>query len=238
MGMNTYTKNALKIIDNIEVPQHLKASSPSKISLKENSAFGMLAGPQFSCPSATLACKDCYAMKKRHMFQNVQNALAQNWLLIKQLHKKRNTKRAVKELLNIIPKKAKIFRIHESGDWFSQWYINAWAEVVKQRPHTSFWFYTRSFKFNYSKLTRLHNLTMWASTDNYNLKEAKKFVKRYKKSGTKHAYGPWEHNKRIPMGSFKCPATSKKMPTLGACEKCMLCVVKKRVNKNVVFLKH
>src|SRR5574337_56785 len=112
---NKYTNKALKIINNINAPSHLTASSPSKISLKENSAFSMLAGPEFGCPSATPACENCYAMKRRHIFPNVQNALAKNWLLIKALHKKRNTKKAVKELLNIIPKNAKIFRIHESS---------------------------------------------------------------------------------------------------------------------------
>src|SRR6266404_2799296 len=127
--MNNYTKKALKIINNINIPDHLTASSPSKISLKENSAFSMLAGPEFGCPSATLACKDCYAMKKRHLFSNVQTALARNWALIKKLNKNKNTKRASEELLNIIPKSAKIFRIHESSDFFSQWYVDTWAEV-------------------------------------------------------------------------------------------------------------
>lgn len=230
-----YINKMFHILDNIIPPKELKASSPAKISLKENSAFSLPAGKDFSCVGETKACKDCYARKGRFLFDNVERAYAENWLLVKSLKSK---KQITKELLKVVPKKARIFRIHASGDFYTQRYVDAWADVIKQRPKTLFWFYTRSFKFNYSKLTRLPNLTMWASTDDHNKKEAKKFVRRYRKSGTKHAYGPWLHNKEIPNNSFVCPATSKKLKLEGACEKCMLCVVKKRVKKNVVFLEH
>jgi hypothetical protein len=227
-----------KILDNIDTPSNFISSSPAKISLKENSAFSLPAGKLFSCVGETKACAGCYARKGRFLFDQVERAYAKNWLFLKALLKSKTNKKLVNELLKVVPDKAKIYRIHASGDFVNQRYVNAWAEVIKQRPHTLFWFYTRSFKFNYSKLTRLPNLTMWASTDQYNIKEARKFVRRHRKSGAKHAYGPWEHNKPPPKNSFLCPATTKKLELNGACEKCMLCVVKKRVKKNVVFLKH
>lgn len=234
----SYTNKMLRILDNENVPDGFRPSNPSKISLAPDRAFSLPAGPKFACPGATKACDGCYAMKGRHIFSNVQSAFAKNWLLIKQLEKKKNTKEAVKLLLEMIPEKANIFRIHESGDFFSQWYVNVWAEVVRQRPHILFWAYTRSFKFNFTKLTRNKNFTLWASTDQYNEKQANRFVRRFRKSGVKHAYGPWEHGKDVPNDSFVCPVTSKRLATEGACEKCLLCVVKKRVSKNVVFLSH
>ena len=236
--MYTYTKNVLKTINNVTAPNHFKASSPSKISVKKDNSFSMLAGPQFSCPKATTACEDCYAMKGRHHMPNVQLAMIKNWLLIKEFSRTRQTTRAVQELLKIIPKKARMFRIHESGDFFNNWYVKVWAEVIKQRSDVLFFTYTRSFHLNFAPLTKLKNFTLWASSDQYNLKEAKKFVRRYRKSGTKHAYGPYPHRKRIPRNSTKCPSTTKKISVEGACEKCMLCVVKKRINKNMVFLEH
>lgn len=145
---------------------------------------------------------------------------------------------AISSLLTMIPENADIFRIHESSDFFSQWYVDVWAKVIKERRNTYFWAYTRSFDFNYSALTRNKNFALWASTDNYNINEAKQFVRRYRKSGTKHALGPWDRNIKIPDSSFICPATNHKLDMNGACEKCMLCVVKKRTHKNVVFLNH
>jgi hypothetical protein len=228
----------LNILDNVKTPEEFKPSSPAKISLKDGRAFSLPAGPLFSCPGATDACTDCYAMKYRHLFSNVQAAFAKNWLLIKKFEKKKDTNGAVKALLEMISDDAKVFRIHESGDFYSQWYINVWAEVVKQRKDITFWAYTRSFDFDFSKLTKQKNFALWASTDQYNQKAAKHFVRRFKKSGVKHAYGPYEHEKEIPENSFICPVTSGKLDVEGACEKCLLCVVKKRVNKNVVFLGH
>lgn len=228
----------LVVLDNIKAPEQFTASSPAKISLKSNRAFSLPAGPVFSCPGATDACVGCYAMKNRHLFSNVQAAFAKNWLLIKKLGAKKDTSKAVQALLDIIPKDAKIFRIHESGDFYSQWYVDVWAKVVKQRPDVQFWAYTRSFQFNFNELTKQKNFALWASTDKYNEKEAKKFVRKHRKSGVKHAIGPWKHNEEIPDKSFICPVTSKKLKVDGACEKCRLCVVKKLVSKNVVFLEH
>lgn len=236
--MNKYTNSLLKIIQEVKPGKEFSASSISKISLKDNNSFSLPAGPNFSCPGATQACKDCYAMKKRHHFPNVQTNFAKNWLLLKKFEKSKDIKSASELILNIIPPKAKVFRIHESGDFHSQWYIKVWADVVKARPEINFWAYTRSFHLNFSPLTKYPNFTLWASTDPHNIDKARKFVRRFKKSGTKHAYGPWDHNINIPKNSFICPVTNGKMDISGACEKCQLCIVKKRVNKNVVFMAH
>ncbi|KKM60739.1 hypothetical protein LCGC14_1538860 [marine sediment metagenome] len=236
--MNTYTKNVVKIMTNTKVPEHFTASTPAKISSKSNNSFSMLAGPKFGCPGATKACVDCYAMKGSHHMPNVQKALSKNWLLMKKLNKNYDIEKATQELISIIPKSAKIFRIHESSDFFSQWYVDVWANVVKSRKDVSFWAYTRSFNLNFTNLTRNPNFALWASTDKFNAQEAKQFVRRFRKSGVKHAYGPWEHETELPTNSFVCPATTGQIEMLGACEKCSLCIVKKRINKNIVFLKH
>lgn len=210
----------------------LKSSRASKISNKKNNGFSLPPSKQFSCPGETTACAKCYAKKGNFVFANTKRLQQDNWEVV-------NTEENIPaKLSNIMPKNSNIYRIHISGDFFSQEYVDMWADVIKAKPHTRFWAYTRSFHLNFTKLTRLPNFTLWASADEYNLKEAKQFVRRFRKSGTKLAYGPWDKEKEIPDNSFICPATSGKIEASGACEKCMLCVVKKRTNKNVVFIKH
>jgi len=226
-------KSILNVLDN--TPSSLTFSKPSKISKKKDSAFSLPAGPEFSCPGATDACKDCYAKKGRHVFKNVHGAFARNWELVKSYEAKNNVYGLAHFLADSIPHNREIFRIHESGDFHSQFMVDVWTEVVRMRRDIYFWAYTRSFDFNYSKLVRQPNMRLWASTDQYNNARAKKFAKRYKKVSL--AYGPWEHDKEIPENSFVCPVTSGKLNVNGACEECMLCVVHK-TKKNVVFLAH
>ena len=234
--MNKYTRSILKVINNTEEPESFTLSKPAKISKKDKSAFSLPAGPGLSCPGATEACVDCYAQKGRHVFKYVQSAFARNWKLMQWFEKKQDVEGAAEALSKAIPKERYIFRIHESGDFHSQFAIDVWTQVARLRRDIRFWAYTRSFHLDYSKLVRQPNMRLWASTDNYNVKLANKFVKRYKNSNVSHAYGPWKHD-NMPENSFICPATSGSLNTEGACEKCMLCVTK-RTNKNVVFLAH
>lgn len=236
--MSKYAKLMKKVVKATKPPDRFHLSGVQKLSLQDKNAFSLPAGPKFSCPGATKACDGCYAQKKRHMWNNVQKAFARNWKFLLEFEKKNDALGAAQAILEQIKPNATVFRIHESGDFHSQWVIDVWAEVVRQRKDVKFWAYTRSFHLNFTKLTRNKNFTLWASTDKNNLTGAKKFVRRFRKSGVKHAYGPWEHNEKLPDNSFACPVTTKKMALGGACEKCKLCIVKKKTPKNVVFLRH
>lgn len=216
-------------------PSTIKASSPSKISLRPGCSFDLPPGPRFSCPGATKACENCYAMKKRSMFSNVMARKISNWKGVKKIGS--NVDRLAARLNGVIAKDSKCFRIHSSGDYASQSYIDAWTKVIESRPEVKFWSYTRSFKFNYTKLLKLPNFTLFASTDQYNTKEASKFVKRYSKFNVRHAYGPWEKDWAIPSNTVICAVTSGKLKNDGACEKCKLCL-NKSITKNVLFLRH
>jgi hypothetical protein len=221
-----------------KIPKVFKLSGPTKISIKDRSAFSVPAGPKFACPGATKACDGCYAQKKRHLWSPVQKAFAENWKLLRKFERYNQTEQAVQAILQQIRKDAKVFRLYESGDFHSQWVVDVWANVVKSKKDVMFWAYTRSFHLNFAPLTKNKNFALWASTDEFNLQKAKQFVRRFRKSGVKHAYGPWEHDAELPPNSFVCPVTTGQMEVFGACEKCSLCIVKKRVKKNVVFLRH
>jgi hypothetical protein len=144
----------------------------------------------------------------------------------------------IDKISSMIPESIPLFRIHESGDFFDQRYLDAWIDVVKSRPNTYFFTYTRNFPLNYSKILKNKNFTLWASTDDYNIKEAKQFIKKYKKARVRHAFGPWNRVRQIPANSFICPATNHKLAMEGACERCKLCVVGTKTHKHVVFLEH
>ena len=78
-------------------------------------------------------------------------------------------------------KKIRIFRIHDSGDFFSQEYFNAWVETAKQRPDILFYAYTTSLPFWAERIEDLpKNLRLIASKggkaddliDKHNLRQA------------------------------------------------------------------
>ena len=235
----SYKDSMLKVIKSTACPEDFTLSHPAKISLEDNCSFSLPAGLKFSCPGATEACKDCYATKNRHVFRPVQSVFARNWLLLRRCERYNKMDKATSLILSQIRDDAEIFRIHESGDFHSQWAVEMWENIIKNRKDVDFWAYTRSFMMDYSRILKQKNFALWASTDNFNLIEAEKFVKKYKRSGVKHAYGPWDRtNQVIPANSFICPVTNHKMVLDGACEKCKLCVVKKKTSKNVVFLAH
>ena len=235
--MKPYTRKLLKIIeDGVQLPSEFSLSSPSKISKRSGSAFSLPAGKEFGCIGETEACRnDCYAKGGRHVFSSVQNLLARNWTLIKHFESTSDSDGAVAALLRAIPESAPIFRIHESSDFFSQWYVNVWEQVARARPNTSFWFYTRSFSLDFSGFADLQNVTCWASTDSCNVADALKFVDANKHF--RHAYGPLDHEDR-PEDTVICPVTSGKLDVLGGCEKCGLCVHKGKMKKNIGFLRH
>jgi hypothetical protein len=177
-------------------------------------------------------------MRNRFWFGNVIGALGNNWLLYRQYQKRNDLAGLSKALGEVVPKDAKVYRLSESGDFCSQLYIDAWANVIKSRPDVCFWSYTRSFRFNYFNILHQPNFTLWASTDTRNQHQAAKFVKRYRKYGVKRAWGPWRVDWALPKDSFVCPTLTGKLKMAGACERCKLCVVRGKTKKSVVFIKH
>jgi len=76
---------------------------------------------QFRCFSASQEALFPAVRKSRwDNFEKIVNAIKNNTL--------------VELILNSIPKKATIIRVHVAGDFFSQAYFNAWMEVAKRLP--------------------------------------------------------------------------------------------------------
>jgi len=101
-------------------------------------------------------------------FEKILNAIKNNTL--------------VELILNSIPKKATVIRVHVAGDFFSQAYFNAWMEVAKKRTDIIFYAYTKSIGYWVNQLGNIPsnfklNASYGGKQDNlieqYNLKYAK-----------------------------------------------------------------
>lgn len=67
-------------------------------------------------------------------------------------------------LQSILPKKAKLIRIHSAGDFFCQDYFDGWLELVRQNETIRFWAFTKSLPFWVARLGSIPpNLELQAS---------------------------------------------------------------------------
>lgn len=87
-------------------------------------------------------CNGCYATKGNYNFSNVIIALAiRTWLCYNDMPFVCNAIMA-----QIAAENIKLFRIHASGDFFSEEYINMWKYIVSNNQNCVFWTYTKNAK--------------------------------------------------------------------------------------------
>lgn len=87
-------------------------------------------------------CIGCYATTGNYRFSNVITALAiRTWLARFDMD---FVKRAI--LAQIEADNIKLFRIHASGDFFNDEYIQMFVEIVSTAVNTVFWTYTKNTK--------------------------------------------------------------------------------------------
>jgi len=92
-----------------------------------------------TCPGAG-DCKDwCYEIKFERMYKNVLPFRETNLILTRSSYFISNTV----QYLNSAEQPH--VRIHESGDFYSQKYLNSWKEIARQCPNKNFYAYTKSF---------------------------------------------------------------------------------------------
>jgi hypothetical protein len=58
----------------------------------------------------------------------------------------------IEMMASIFKRKRKYFRIHESGDFYSQAYLNKWITICKALPQVKFLTFTKAFKLDFSKV--------------------------------------------------------------------------------------
>jgi hypothetical protein len=124
----------------------------------------------------------CYAASQEALYPKLRSSRHNNFDL---LLSKRTPEAMVHLIINsidaILPRSARIFRIHSDGDFYNQNYFDAWLEVARHYPDIHFYAYTKSLPFWVNRFKEIpKNFDLTASfggtrddlIDKYNLKFA------------------------------------------------------------------
>lgn len=127
--------------------------------------------PCITCQGCNGCEEYCYAMKPLR-YPSTQNAWGSNTRLIENPH---FVGMMIQELSKL--PEGSIFRIHQSGDFVSQEYIDKWTEIIEYCTWIDFYYYTKVYNiFDFERLNSFDNVSSVASTDS-----ACKVVKNFDK---------------------------------------------------------
>jgi len=119
-----------------------------------------------TCPGSTELCKkNCYALKAEKVWKGPKQSRNRNYDISM-------TKEFVDKMIHKISKSNKeYFRVHESGDFYSQEYLDKWIKIFEEfnieDKKKKFLIYTQKYDLDYSKLPSNVILywTIWPDTD-------------------------------------------------------------------------
>lgn len=179
-----------------------------------------------TCPGKTKYCESvCYATSGFFNFKNVKGSLANNYT--------ESLKDSfVKDVLSEIKaSKATELRIHPSGDFYSEAYINKWIEIVQETPNVRYWVYSRSWSIpELSKslkiLAEQPNVQFFASVDETTIGIPEKHFR------LASLVKDWE---LVSSDFVRCPNLKNKNIT---CDKCTYCFKPSKTKQHVVFKEH
>ena len=164
--------------------------------------------PIKSCMNAESCKADCYAVKSYRMYPTVRNYQdIMQFFALNDIPTLEN--KITHELSN--PKKwfQDTVRIHSSGDFITQNYLNMWFQIAEKFPHIKFYAYTK-----------VNNILNFSATPK-NLNIINSFV------NNKLNFGSYEYISKLRAESkgIICPPTRGKNLT---CEECKYCFDKKK----------
>ncbi len=135
-----------------ETPPRLSLSKGNK-KVAPSIAVWSLPVPS-TCPGAATCLLTCYYGKVQKEFSSVVAADAENL--------KASTRPDFVERMTEALKKMKVLavRVHDGGDFYSQTYVDSWAEVARRLPDVKFFSYTKSLHLDLTPLERLPNFAV------------------------------------------------------------------------------
>lgn len=164
----------------------------------------------------TTKCKKyCYVNRHHFNYKNVINKYTSNY---KQSQLDTFTERIITELKLQQFAGINRFRIHVSGDFYNQEYVNNWYKIIRKFPGISFTAYTRSYQLDFRYKPK--NLHLFYSIDD-STKFYNPTIKRRAYVVKRDQYTPCQDN------SYTCKSE---------CFKCKACFVPAK--KNVLFIQH
>lgn len=204
---------------------------------KQRNTFGLLPGLENTCPGATTGdggcwhvqkgrrCPLCYAERLRRCYKNIHRVMAHNTRLM--------TRASQREMENYLTAEFDRFtaeeqirgvqhlhyRLHWSGDIFSERYAKALANAINKHRNIKFWNYTRSFKW-VKHFQGLPNLVLFLSLDEVNKEEGLRcFTANKKKLRLRLAYMGEKNALRLKP----CPVDEGRLRFEYGCANCRGC---------------
>lgn len=101
-----------------------------------------------TCPMAGACAAVCYARQGMYIMPNVKASREYNLLVARRSLVEFEAK-AIQDLHGIT---ARYIRVHDSGDFFSQGYLDSWGRIAAAFPGKVFYAYTKSLHLDFSKL--------------------------------------------------------------------------------------
>lgn len=110
-----------------------------------------------TCPGRCNGCEnDCYAKKAENLYPDCLPCRYRNLLLslrddfedmvVEYVERYATNKRT--KMYKVLNNGGEIvFRIHESGDFYSKEYLKKWLRIAERLPYVTFLWYTKSFEF-------------------------------------------------------------------------------------------
>lgn len=126
-----------------------------KLSASESIAFVIWSLPAvLTCPGATVECmRNCYA-RRDERFTGTRSSRLINFILSRQDDFEDRLTDAIRDKIYTKAGKLRkpyqgkeiVFRLHESGDFYSDRYMQIWFRVAAKFPEITFFTYTKSFR--------------------------------------------------------------------------------------------
>lgn len=102
-------------------------------------------GKRFNtCPSAGVCAKHCYALRGTFMFRNVRAAHLRNLTYV--LEDLNGWSMDMAHEVSHPKFRGAHVRIHDGGDFFSDEYLQAWLDIARDTPDTTFYAYTKEIE--------------------------------------------------------------------------------------------
>ena len=101
-----------------------------------------------TCPGADACLALCYARQGTFLFKGSKRVRIDNHQLLLTTHVTHGLQGVIDildEAVKSVSKTVAVIRLHDSGDFFKKWYVQAWVEVIKRHPNLLFYAYTKSF---------------------------------------------------------------------------------------------
>ena len=156
---------------------------------KKAHSYSFSIPPAYTCPYAGDCINYCYAIWNSNFRLKRQKTEKHNYALLYKALTNGSVTAAYELIINSIPKNAKLIRINDSGDFFSQNYLNSWIEVSQYREDIIFYAYTKSLPYLYhsnKKYNLPDNLRFTISLDCNN--DAIPYINKLSKLGFKKCY--------------------------------------------------